>query len=103
MTDKQTRLKPEVRRDEILSAAFALAASKHYQQLTCGEVAKRAGVSRTAVLYHFGTIGKLRAAIVRAAVLREHLPIIAQAVTAYDLLVLAAPQELRDRAVAAAS
>ncbi len=103
MTDKQTRLKPEVRRDEILSAAFALAASKHYQQLTCGEVAEQAGVSRTAVLYHFGSVPRLRAAIVRAAVAREHLPIIAQAVTAFDPVVRCASKGLRDRAVAAAS
>jgi AcrR family transcriptional regulator len=103
MTDKQVRLKPEVRRDDILAAAFALAAKGHYQHLTRNQVAEAAGISGPAVLYHFKSMDKLRKAIMRAAIAREFLPVVVQGVVAHDPLARGLPGDLKARAMASVS
>lgn len=64
------RKAPEVRKDEILAAAIALAACAHYAQVTRDQIGARIGVTGTAVQYHFGTMRQLRTAIMRSAVKR---------------------------------
>lgn len=76
------RLKPAARKDDILAAALPLAEVKGYENLTRNEVAQAAGVSGPTVMYHFGTVGALKAAIVRYAVEKESLRVVAQAVIA---------------------
>lgn len=103
MTDKQTRLKPEARREDILAAAFHLATKRHYQLLTRNEIAEQAGISGPSVQYHFGTMARLRKAIVRAAICRECLAVLSQAILSHDPLVKGISPELRERAVASVS
>lgn len=99
----EKRMKPEARRDEILSAAFALAAKGFYLALTRNEIAEAAGISGPAVQYHFETMAKLRKAIMRAAIAREELPVVAQGIMANDALTKDLPGNLRERALASVS
>jgi AcrR family transcriptional regulator len=103
MTDKQVRLKPEARREGILAAAFALATTGHYQQLTRNQIAEKAGICGPTVLHYFGTMDKLRRAIMRAAIAREFLPVVAQGVVAHDPLARDLPGDLKARAMASVS
>jgi AcrR family transcriptional regulator len=96
---KQTRMKPEARKDEILTAALGLAANSHYLKVTREQIGKAAGVSGTAVQYHFHTMTQLRNQLMRAAVKRKFLPVIAQGVMAADTQAMKAPIGLRYEAV----
>lgn len=98
---KQTRMKPEARKEEILTAALAIASMSHYLKVTREQIARKAGVSATAVQYHFHTMCQLRKELIRAAIKRECLPVIAQGYVAKDPCVLRAPEDLRRRAVEA--
>ncbi len=51
---KRKRIPEEERRQQILSAAFAVACRKGIGRLSVRAVADRAGVSHTLVLFHFG-------------------------------------------------
>ena len=94
-----TRLKPAVRRDQILTTALSLAESSHYLQLTRDKIARALGLSGPAVQYHFGTMAKLRSEIMRAAVKREYLPVIAQGLMARDRQAAKADPDLKTRAL----
>ena len=98
MTSKQ-RLKPAVRRVQILEAALVLAEKGHYLRLTRNEIAARAGLAGTTVQYHFKTMIQLRRAIMRAAVAWKNLPVLAQGITAGDSQALKASQALQDQAM----
>jgi AcrR family transcriptional regulator len=98
MTEKQVRLKPEARRDEILSAALGLAIKTHYSMLTRDAVAEAAGISGPAVLYHFKSMARLRKAIMRAAVARELLSVVLQGLMLDDPIAMGASTDLQERA-----
>lgn len=98
---KHKRLKPAVRKDEILAAALQLAAESNYMTLTRNAIARAAGVSGPAVQYHFGTLAQLQNEVIRAALKQECLPVIAQGVLAKDTRIMQADEELRARAIAA--
>ncbi len=94
----QTRMKPEARKEDILTAALIVATKFHYQHVSRAEIAEQAGVTGTTVQYHFHTMQQLRVQIMRAAIKRECLPVIAQGILAGDSHARKAPQELKDRA-----
>lgn len=97
---KRTRMKPDDRRGEILAAALFLAQDKNYNTVSRDEIAERAGTSVGLVSRYFGTMPKLKRAVMRAAIKAEALPIIAQGLAAQDPHAMKAPQELKQRAVA---
>jgi AcrR family transcriptional regulator len=95
----QKRLTARKRKQEIIAAALVLAEASHYQRLTGVEIAKAAGVTNSAVHYHFGTMEELREQIMRAAVKGAVLPVIAQGLLAKDPVARRARPALRRQAV----
>lgn len=100
MTDeKRTYLKKGERREQILAAALTIALDTGYNSLTRDGVAERAGVAMGQVNHVFDTMYKLRRAVMRAAISREHLSIIAQGVAHGDHYAHEAPEWLKEKAL----
>ncbi|MGL4894253.1 MAG: TetR family transcriptional regulator [Shewanella sp.] len=99
MSDQRTRMKPEVRREQILAAAIVVANEQGYNALTRDGVAKAAGVATGQVNHIFNTMAQLRRAVMRAAVHRELLPIVAQGLAQGDKDAHAAPDWLKRKAL----
>jgi AcrR family transcriptional regulator len=68
----------------ILNAGIALAKQIGYVNITCKDVAKKAGVSRTLIYYYFKNYENMRIAILEEAVNRNIFDIIAQAMAIRD-------------------
>jgi AcrR family transcriptional regulator len=96
---KHKRQKPEVRKEAIVAVALSLAALGHYAQVQRKQIADELGVTPPALTYHFGTMQQLRRAIMRAAIAREELVVIAQGLVAQDEHAKKAPEALRRRAI----
>jgi len=96
----KSRVDPALRRAHILNTAVGMAKSEGYQRITRDGLAKKAGVSSGLVTRYFNTMIQLRRSIVRQAVQREVLEIIAQAVLSNDPHVSKAATELKKRALA---
>lgn len=100
MSEQQrTRLKPEVRRDQILSAAIHIASTTGFNSLTRDGVALHAGVATGQVNHIFNTMTQLRRAVMRAAVHREIKSIIAQGLAQGDSEAHKAPEWLQRAAL----
>lgn len=97
---KRTRKKPDARRAEILDGALAVAAAEGLRNTTRDLIAARVGISPALVSMHFSTMEQLRRAVMRAAVEREVLSIVAEGLAARDPHALKAPEELKQRAAA---
>ena len=95
-----SRFKPEVRKDAILEAAVGLALTDGLCAVRLIPVAQRAGVTNGLVSHYFGTIKQLHRAVVRHAIHREILPIVAQALASGDSDARKAPDEVKQRALA---
>ena len=90
---------PEDRRTEILDAALELAERKGLGVFTRLELATQAGVANGLLNKYFGTMAQLHRAVMRAAVQRENLPVLAQGLARRDPQALKASDELRNRAI----
>lgn len=93
------RLKPEDRKADILTVALRLAERDGYRNMTRDNIALAAGVSMGLINHHFGTMTKLKRTIMRAAIEKEILPIIAEGVVLKDKTALKVPDELKKRAL----
>jgi AcrR family transcriptional regulator len=62
----RTRLQPDARRDHILEAAGAVFATHPYPEVSLGDVAREAGVSRSLVSHYFGSKRGLVMEVMRA-------------------------------------
>ena len=71
------RLKPEVRRDQILAVAIDIAIKQGYNHVTRERIAEQANISTGLVNRVFNTMAQLRRAVMRAAIHSELLPIVA--------------------------
>lgn len=92
------RLDPRDRREQLLAAALEVAAQVGYQQITRQEVAARAGVEPALVTHYFGTMPKLRRHVIRAAVARGCLRVVAQGLAVKDPHALKASDEMKEQA-----
>ena len=99
---KNKRMKPTERKLEILDAALLVAERGNYASITRDAIAKQAGVSSTLVQHYFGSMTKLKRAVMRRAVKCGNLTVIAQGLIAKDEHAMNAPHALRDRAFRAA-
>ena len=104
-TDKQhpvskTRTDPELRRDQILTAAVQLSVSEGYDKFTRDELAVHADVSPGLINRYFGTMKQLRRAIMRHAVKNELPEIVAQGLVNGDKHAKKAPPNLKTLAAA---
>lgn len=97
---KRTRLPAAVRREAILDAAIAEALAVGLNKMRRDGVATRAGVAAGTVSHHYNTQSQLRRAVVRAAVQRRELKIIAQALADGDASAKAADPALKAEALA---
>lgn len=96
-----SRVRPATLREDMIAAALTVARTKGYNTMTRDAIAAACGCSAGQVTTILGTMPQLRRAVMRAAITRRDLPVIAQGVVARDPNALAAPRELRERALAA--
>lgn len=95
------RLQPTVRKDQILDAAITVAqVPGGWSTLTRAAVAKAADCAEALPSKYFTTMTQFRRAIMRAAIERGNLSIVAQGLAAGDNCALKAPPELKKAAVA---
>lgn len=92
--------KVDDRNKRILEAAVSLAGERGYQHITRSDVATRAGVATGSVNNAYGTMDKLRDAVMETAVARGICAIVAQGLAAGHPVARGAPQDLKDSALA---
>lgn len=85
-------------RQYILDSAVTLALRIGYSNLTRKAVANHAGVATGTVSYHFGAMEKLQNAVMREAVQKRYLLIVAQGMANANRYAQQAPEELRKAA-----
>lgn len=88
----------ENRDERILDAALKLAEADGYQWITREAVAALAGVSPGTIHNVFGTMPDLKRAVLKAAVERRIIPIVAQGLGDRHAIVQDAPEDLRREA-----
>ncbi len=93
------RLKPEVRKEDLLAVALPLAVEMGYTKVSREIIAEAAGVSGPALNYHFGTMTKFRRELIRYAIRKECLTVIVQALSAGVSCAKKAPIDLRRKAL----
>lgn len=103
MIESSKRLDPKVRKEEILAVAVKRAELLGLNGLRRDDVAKEAGVANGLVSRYFSTMTQLRRAVMRDAVRREILPIIAQGLAVRDSEAMKASEELKQKAIATLS
>lgn len=95
----KTYMSTEARRNQILAAALQLAESDHYRAITRDQIANRAKTATGTINRVFGTMAKLRHAIVERAIEEESLTVIGQAIAENHGIVI--PMVLRRKALKA--
>lgn len=86
--------------DEILAVALKLAQQAGYKGVTRERVAAAAGISPALVSVRLGTMIEFRRKLMRFAIRRACLPVIAQGLAARDPHARRAPDELKQLALA---
>lgn len=94
------RLPKAERRAELLDAALHIAERIGADKVTHDLVAQHAEVTRTLVIHYFGTAPQLRRDIMRAAVKRRLVSIVARGIALRDSHALKADEALREQALA---
>ena len=89
------RMGKRARHDSILDAALRVAEHRGYQMMTRDDIALAAGCSPALVSEVLGTMQALRRSVMRAAVSREVLPVIAQGLALRDVHAIRAPESVR--------
>lgn len=100
MSNHRKNMTAAARRDDILSAAVRLSATKGYLHVTRDDIALAAGCSPALVSNCLGTMVQLRRAIMGAAIANEVLPVIAQGLAAKDKRAQKVSVELQKHALA---
>jgi AcrR family transcriptional regulator len=94
------KLEARARAAQILAAALDVAERHGYTRLTREQVAARIGIAPSLVPHYMGTMAAFRRRIMREAVRVECLAVVAQGLAVRDPHAMAAPADLRQRAVA---
>lgn len=84
----------------VLEAAVTLAKAEGYQWITRDAVAKAAGVSAGSVNNAFRTMRELKREVLREAIKRQIVEIVAQGLADRHAIALDAPADLKHRAAA---
>ncbi len=95
-----TRMKPEARKDEILNAALVVATKLGFANVRVADIATQAGCGYGTVSYHFNTMTQMRRAMMRAAVERKILKIIAEGLVMRHPEAKKAPDDIQKKAIA---
>lgn len=88
------------RTTQLLDIALQIAQETHYTQVRLVEIARRAGVTHPLVSKRLGTLPTIRRDVIRHAVTRGNLVVLAQGLAARDRHALKAPEAMRKRAEA---
>lgn len=95
------RMDPADRKAAILDAALSLAKKKGFASLRLQHIAEAAECSNALVVIHFKTMTQMRRAVMRAAVKKEILSIIAEGIATRDPVACKVCPELQRKALAA--
>lgn len=95
----RTRLDPGVRKAQLLEVALELAETVGYQRITREIIAFKAGVTPGRVSQCFNTMTKLKREVMRTAIARGNIIIVAQGLGDRDKQALKAPDALKRKAV----
>lgn len=91
----------ENRDKRMMDAAISLSEEDSYQWITREAVAARAGVSPGTISHHFGSMANLKRAVLREAIKRRALKIIAEGAGCRHAIIMnECPDDLRAEAVA---
>lgn len=93
------RKPPKERTAELLEAAVAVALKHGFLNVTREKIGDVAGVSRALVTTRFGTMVQLRRLIMRQAIERKLLGILAEGLAVRDPNALKAPEDLKKQAL----
>lgn len=94
----KTRTNPELKKDFILSHAIELASKRGCHGITKNAIANQAGVHVSLVGHYFGTVKKLKRAVMRAAIERNIPEVVALGLINGDVYAKNAPDELKEKA-----
>ena len=89
------RLKPDIRIQEILNAAMELAESTALRDITRELVAEKAGCTNGLINHYFGTVEKLRDAVLQLGVKQWIPKIVAEGLIAGSPIAEKAPRKLK--------
>ena len=95
---KSKRLDPADRKAQLLDIAMQEAEQRGFGQMTRDGIAARAGVAAGLITTRLGTMANLRRDIMRHAVKRGIISIVAEGLALRDPVAQRAPAELRDKA-----
>lgn len=93
------RLLPASRAAELLEIALTEALRQGYRTVSRGAIARAAHVSGALVTTRLGSMVELRRALMREAVLRRMVPLVAQGLVFRDPIAHAAPEDLRQESL----
>lgn len=96
----RTRMAPAAREAQLLDVAVELARKNGFANLRMLHISKHAECSNATVVAYFGTMIKMKRAVMRAAIKRRVLPIVAEGVAMRDTVAMKAPTELQREALA---
>lgn len=91
-------LAAQVTKEHVLISAITLAETCGFQALTRKKVAIAGGVSEASVSKYFHTMNQMRRSVVRAAIMRGNLVVIAQALAIKDPTALKLSDEIKQKA-----
>lgn len=97
MKKTRRRAHPIVRKEEILNAAIDLASKIGYQKITRKKVAESVDISLALVNQYFSTMAQLKKAVMKTAIEREIVSIIAQGISLGDMQTRTIKQELKEK------
>jgi AcrR family transcriptional regulator len=93
----RTRTAPEVRRQQIVEIGLYIAEKSHYRDVNLAEIARFMKTRGSHISYFFNS-NELKKAVLLAAIERENLKIVAQALGAGDLP-SGTPREIKRKAL----
>lgn len=88
----------KVRREMVLTAAIEMSLRVGYRHLIRDDVAKEAGISGGLINKYFGTIENLRKEVLRTAIQKEILEIVAQGLGMRDPEVMKVSDDIKQKA-----
>jgi len=94
------RVNPLLRRSHVLNKAIELAKEKGYNSITRKEIAEAAEITPALLSHYFDSIESLRATVLKIAIRRKVLEIVAQGLVNNDPEAIQAPRDLKYAAVA---
>lgn len=87
------------KRDDIVNEVYKLAERDGYESLTRDNIAEAAGIAFGSITYYFTTVQNLREQIMKKAIVKKNLVILAAGIAARSEQALAAPERLKQEAV----